>query len=75
MRNRNLKQRFMRSVMALAMGGTAFQLSGCDPDVRSALLGGLAGTTNSLADALIAAFFISLEDDSSGGTGGVTTGF
>ena len=72
MRNRNLKQRFMRSMMALAMGGTAFQLSGCDPDVRNALLGGLNSTTNSLADALIAAFFISLENDVNG-SGGVTT--
>jgi len=61
-------------MMALAVGGTAFQLSGCDPNVRTALLGGLNDTTNSLADALIAAFFISLENDANGsGSGGVTT--
>ena len=73
MRNRNLRQRLVRSMMALAMGGSVFQLSGCDPDVRTALLGGLTSTTNSLADALIAAFFISLENDVNGGTGTTTT--
>lgn len=64
----------MRTVMALAVGGSAFQLSGCDPNVRASLLGGLSNTTNSLADALIAAFFISLADDTGSG-GGVTTTF
>jgi len=59
-------------MLAVTMGGTAFQLSGCDPDVRGALLDGLNSTTNSLADALIAAFFISLENDVEG-SGGVTT--
>lgn len=63
----------MRTVMALAVGGSAFQLSGCDPDVRASLLTGLSSTTNTLADALIAAFFISLVDDAE--SGGVTTAF
>ena len=49
--------------MALAVGGSAFQLSGCDPAVRSTLLEGLQTTTSSLSTALISAFFLSLEDD------------
>jgi len=54
-----------------AVGGSAFQLSGCDPAVRGTILTGLETTTASLANTLISAFFISLEDDSSGG--GLTT--
>jgi len=53
--------------MAIAVGGSAFQLSGCDPAVRSTLLGGLETTTTTLTNALITAFFISLENDSSSG--------
>jgi hypothetical protein len=61
----------MATAMAIAMGGTAFQLSGCDPQVRSTLLTGLETTTQSLTAALISAFFLSLEDDAT--TGGLTT--
>jgi hypothetical protein len=50
----------------VAVGGSAFQLSGCDPAVRSTLLAGLATTTNSLADALINAYFTSLNEGTSG---------
>ena len=67
MRNRTRGRRLIRAMMAMAVGGSAFQLSGCDPNVRSALLQGLSSTTNTLADALIAAFFISLQSDN--GTG------
>jgi hypothetical protein len=59
--------------MALAVGGSALQLSGCDPDVRAALLGGLEQTTTSLTNALISAFFISLEDDDAASSDGLTT--
>ncbi len=60
---------FMRMAMALAVGGSAFQLSGCDADVRSALLTGLESTTQTLSSALITAYFLSLNDDSDGFTG------
>ena len=65
MGSRSLRMRFLRLVTAVAVGGSAFQLSGCDPNVRATLLTGLANTTNSLADALINAFFTSLEDGDS----------
>lgn len=64
MKSKNWRHRFVRLVAALAVGGSAFQLSGCDPQVRGTLLGGLEATTQALTDTLIAAFFISLEDDS-----------
>jgi hypothetical protein len=59
--------------MTLAVGGSAFQLSGCDPEVRSTLLEGLQTTTTSLSTALISAFFLSLEDDDAGGADLTTT--
>ena len=66
MAKRNLKTRLTRFAMAVAVGGTAFQLSGCDPAVRSAVLTGLEATTATLSTTLITAFFISLEDDTQG---------
>lgn len=69
---RNNRSRFLRLAAVAAVGGSAFQLSGCDPAVRSVILDGLQTTTTSLTGTLISAFFISLEDDSSGG-GGLTT--
>ena len=59
--------------MAAAVGGSAFQLSGCDPAVRDTMLVGLETTTLTLSDALITAFFLSLEDDSSSDGSGLTT--
>jgi len=56
----------------VAVGGTAFQLSGCDPDVRGAILTGLQGTTLTLSEALITAFFLTL-DEEDGSTAPVTT--
>lgn len=64
--------RFVRALMALAVGGSALQLSGCDANVRAALLQGLQQTTQSLSTALISAFFLSLQDDSAL-AGGLTT--
>ena len=63
-------KRLVRATMILAVGGSAFQLSGCDPAVRSTLLEGLATTTTGLSTALITAFFLSLQDDS--GTSGTS---
>jgi hypothetical protein len=59
--------------MAAAVGGSAFQLGGCDPVVRDTLLIGLEATTTSLTNTLISAFFISLDDDDDAGTGLTTT--
>jgi hypothetical protein len=52
--------------MAIAVGGSAFQLSGCDPAVRSTLLDGLQATTTALSGALISAFFLGLDDEDDG---------
>ena len=65
-------KRFVRLTTAVAVGGSAFQLSGCDPAVRDTVLSGLEATTSSLTSTLISAFFISLEDDNASG-GGLTT--
>ncbi|MEK6675609.1 MAG: hypothetical protein AABZ47_08150 [Planctomycetota bacterium] len=63
MKAKKNRARCLRVAAALAVGGSMFQLSGCDPAVRGALLTGLEETTSSLSGALISAFFISLEDD------------
>ena len=68
MMKRSFRQRAMRTLMALAIGGSAFQLSGCDPAVRDTLLDGLESTTQTLSTALISAYFLTLEDDRSDGT-------
>lgn len=71
MTKRSFRQRFTRAVMAVAIGGSAFQLSGCDPAVRSTLLTGLENTTQSLTGALVSAFFLTLRDN--GGSGSLTS--
>lgn len=68
MTKRKVRGRFIRLVTALAVGGSAFQLSGCDPAVRGTLVTGLETTTQSLSSALISAFFLTLEDDAEGGS-------
>ncbi len=73
MTKRKVRGRFIRLVTALAVGGSAFQLSGCDPAVRGTLVAGLETTTQSLSTALISAFFLSLEDDAEGGSAPLTT--
>ncbi|MEK7710706.1 MAG: hypothetical protein AAB341_02325 [Planctomycetota bacterium] len=75
MAKRSYWTRLVRATMVLAIGGSAFQLSGCDPAVRNTLLVGLQTTTTSLSSALITAFFLSLQDDSdtTGGTSLTTT--
>ncbi len=64
MKKGNLRTRMVRAMMAIAIGGSAFQLSGCDPAVRTTLLGGLETTTTTLSNALISAFFLGLNNDS-----------
>ncbi len=67
MQKRRLRRRVSRAAMALLIGGSAFQLSGCDPTVRATLLTGLETTTSTLAQTFITAFFVSLADDDSTG--------
>ena len=74
MATRSVRTRLLRTAMVLALGGSAFQLSGCDPAVRSTLLDGLETTTTSLSSALISAFFLSLQDNSSTSGSLTTTG-
>lgn len=71
MTKRSFRKRCLKTAMALAMGGSAFQLSGCDPNVRQTVINGLQSTTIGLSAALITAFFQTLEDDAT--TGGLTT--
>ena len=71
MTKRPFCQRLMRAAITLAIGGSALQLSGCDPTVRDTLLTGLESSTQSLSAALISAFFESLGDGES--AGGLTT--
>ncbi|MCO6436815.1 MAG: hypothetical protein J5J06_06990 [Phycisphaerae bacterium] len=72
---RTFRGRMIRLAMSLAVGGSAFQLGGCDPAVRDALLTGLETTTQSLGSTLITAFFLSLDDgsSSSSSTNGLAT--
>ena len=73
---RSPRTRLLRTAMTLAVGGSVFQSSGCDPALRTTLLSGLQATTNSLSSALISAFFQNLEQgnsSSNSGTGLTTT--
>ncbi len=70
MNKRSIWNRALRATTILALGGSAFQLSGCDPEVRSTLLTGLQETTTGLSTTLISAFFLSLADSNSTDTGG-----
>ena len=60
---RDLKRRFVKLGLCLAVGGSMFQLGGCDPTVRATLLAGLEQTTGTLLNTVNSAFFISLQDD------------
>ena len=73
MATRSLRTRLLRTAMTLAVGGSAFQLSGCDPEVRTTLLDGLQTTATSLSGALISAYFLSLQDDEGGTASDLTT--
>ena len=64
MQKRNLRKRLTRLFVAAAVGGSAFQISGCDPAVRQTVLTGLEATTQSLTATLISAFFLTLDDES-----------
>lgn len=66
MTKRSLSQRLKRAAVVLAMGGSMFQLSGCDPLVRTTLLTGIESTTQTLSSALISALFLSLQNNTTG---------
>ena len=70
MNKRSVWNRVKRTTTILAVGGSAFQLSGCDPEVRATLLSGLQSTTAGLANTLVTAYFQTLASDDSTGTGG-----
>jgi len=72
---RGFKERCIRAAMALAVGGSLFQLGSCDPSVRATILTGLEQTTGTLLNTVNSAFFISLQDDEdeAGGTTLTTT--
>jgi len=73
MARNSLRQRMIRFLSVLAVGGSAFQLSGCDPNVRTTLLDGLETTTTSLSTSLISAFFLSLSNNNDVNANGLTT--
>ena len=55
-----LHARAVRTLTSLAVGSTLV-LSGCDPNVRSTVLGGVESASTGLVAAFISAFFQSLE--------------
>ena len=61
MMNKSLRDRVYRAMMLICVGGSVFQLGGCDPTVRDALLTGLEDTTLSLVEALISALFLTMQ--------------
>jgi hypothetical protein len=73
MARKSFGKKLVRFFSAVAVGGSAFQLSGCDPDVRSVLLTGLESTSQALSTSLISAFFLSLEEDGVNANGLTTT--
>ena len=75
MSNRGIRKKALRVVAGIAVGGSVFQIGGCDPAVRATLLAGLATTTEALTDTLITAFFTGLVNDAaSAGSAGSGTG-
>lgn len=65
-----MKRRFTHRILTSKLwlpvlaGGLAlqFNLSGCDPEVRTALLNGLSTSITGLMTALINTFFLALQD-------------
>lgn len=72
---RNWIKKLTALMLFVGMGGSTFQLSGCDQDIRSGIISGLNAATDSIVLALTQALFTSLdrqgEDD--GLTGGLTS--
>ena len=74
MKKKSLRTRAMRSMVALAVGGTPMMLLGsCDDVSQEALLGGLEETVQTLSETLISVFFLNLVDEPSVNANGLTT--
>ncbi len=61
MRRRKSLKKIMTWMTLIGMGGVSFQLSGCDSSIRTPVLGGLNGATDTLLLSLTSALFQSLE--------------
>ena len=73
MKRQSLRVRLMKVAMGAAVGGSTFALTGCDPTIRSTLVGGLESTVQSIATTYISTYFLSLGDGNATGGGGLTT--
>lgn len=71
MKSGRLSQRIVRTLVAIAIGGSAFQVGGCDPAVRQVLLDGLSSTAQGLSSALITAYFLTLQGDDGTNVNGI----
>ena len=60
---RGLLTRSRLWLLTVASGGGALVLSGCDPNVREEILGGVGGAATQLATTFIGAFFQTLLND------------
>jgi hypothetical protein len=65
---RGLRRRSLSWLLAMAAGGGALVLGGCDPAVRDTVLGGVGSAATSLAGTFIQAFFQSLTTDTTDNT-------
>ncbi len=76
MRQRKCLKKIMTWMTLIGMGGVSFQLSGCDSSIRTTVLGGLNGATDTLLLSLTSALFQSLENSGQDDdlTGGLTGG-
>lgn len=77
MLNSKKLRKLMTWMMLIGMGGTSFQLSGCDQGIRSTVLGGLNSAADTLILSLTNALFQSLDnagqdDDLTGDFSGTT---
>lgn len=62
MRKSRLVKRILTGLTLIGMGGTSFQLTGCDQGIRTTVLGGLNGAADTLLLSLTAALFQSLNN-------------
>lgn len=54
--------------LPLMVGGITLQFAGCDPEVRTTVLGGLQTSIVGLVSAVLNAFFLALQGGSSSGS-------
>ena len=73
MKKQSLRVRLMKVTMAVAVGGSTFAVTGCDPTVRSTIVSGLETSAQSITSSFISSFFLSLGDGDENGSGLTTT--